>query len=44
MECYAIDKDYVNYLKKYDELVPNIDLKCFLGVVLTNHISLNLLI
>ena len=23
MEWYAIDKDYVNYLKKYDEFVPN---------------------
>ena len=39
MEWYAIDKDYVNYLKKFDELVPDIDyknkMKCFLGVVLT---------
>ncbi len=38
MEWYVIDKDYVNYLKKYDEFVPNIDyknkMKCFLGIVL----------
>ena len=41
MEWYAIDKKYVNYLKKYDKFVPNIDyknkMKCFLGVILTTE-------
>ena len=35
---YSIDKSYVNYLKKYDKNVPNIDytgrLKCFLGIII----------
>ena len=39
MEWYAVDKEYVDYLKNYDEIVPDIDyknkMKCFLGIVLT---------
>ena len=38
MEWYTIEKDYVNYLKKYDNFVSNIEyknkMKCFLGIVL----------
>ena len=38
MEWYAIDKNYVSYLKEYDKFVPKIEytgrMKCFLGVVL----------
>ena len=37
MQWYALNKEYVNYLKQYDKLVPNIEytgrLKCFLGIV-----------
>lgn len=37
MKWYALNKEYVNYLKQFDSIVPNIDytgkLKCFLGVV-----------
>lgn len=38
MKWYALNKEYVNYLKRYDCIVPDIEytgrLKCFLGVVL----------
>ena len=38
MQWYALNKEYVNYLKQYDDIVPNINytgkLKCFLGVVI----------
>lgn len=37
MKWYAINKEYVNYLKQFDAIVPNVDytgkLKNFLGVV-----------
>lgn len=37
MNWYALNKRYVNYLRKYDKLVPDIEytgrLKCFLGIV-----------
>lgn len=37
MKWYALNKEYVNYLRRYDYIVPNIEytgrLKCFLGVV-----------
>ncbi|MCD7894177.1 MAG: type III toxin-antitoxin system ToxN/AbiQ family toxin [Erysipelotrichaceae bacterium] len=37
MKWYALNKEYVNYLKQFDSLVPNIDytgrLKCFLGII-----------
>ena len=37
MQWYALNKEYVNYLKQYDKLVPNIEytgrLKCFLGII-----------
>lgn len=40
MSWYAIDKKYINHLKKYDNLVPNNDyknkMKCFLGIILEN--------
>lgn len=38
MKWYAIDKDYMNYLKQYDGIVPRIEyqnrMKCFIGVIL----------
>ena len=41
MKWYALNKEYVNYLKKYDDIVPNIDyagkMKCFLGVLLKSN-------
>ena len=41
MKWYALNKEYVNYLKKYDNKVPNIEyigkLKCFLGVIFKNN-------
>ena len=37
MKWFALNKEYVNYLKKYDKLVQNVEytgrLKCFLGVI-----------
>ena len=37
MQWYALNKEYVNYLKQYDKYVPNIEyigkLKCFLGII-----------
>lgn len=39
MKWYALNKEYVKYLKQFDAIVPNIEytgkLKCFLGVVFT---------
>lgn len=41
MKWYALNKEYVNYLKKYDDIVPNIEyagkMKCFLGVLLKSN-------
>ena len=38
LKWYVINKDYVNYLKKYDKFVLHIEyknkMKCFLGIVL----------
>ena len=38
MKWYAIDKNYIKYLKQYDDFVPNIEykdrMKCFLGIIL----------
>ena len=38
MDWYAIDKDYIKYLKDFDIYVPNIEykdrMKCFLGILL----------
>ncbi|MEF2615497.1 type III toxin-antitoxin system ToxN/AbiQ family toxin [Faecalibacillus faecis] len=38
MKWYAIKKDYIEYLKRWDSKVPNADygnrMKCFIGVVL----------
>lgn len=37
MNWYALNKEYVNYLKAYDAFVPDVEyigrLKCFLGIV-----------
>ncbi len=41
MKWYALDKEYVNYLKQFDSIVPNIEytgkLKCFLGIVFKSN-------
>ena len=42
MHWYALNKEYIYYLKNFDNTVPNIEyigrLKCFLGIVLkSNH-------
>ena len=41
MKWYAVNKDYVQYLKQYDNVVPNIEytgrLKCFLGVLIKSR-------
>ena len=45
MRWYALNKKYVNYLKKFDKIVPNIDytgrLKCFLGVIFKDNKGLD---
>lgn len=41
MQWYALNKEYVKYLKQYDDIVPNIDytgrLKCFLGIIIESE-------
>ena len=41
MQWYALNKEYVNYLKQFDSLVPNVEytgkLKCFLGIILKSQ-------
>lgn len=45
MKWYALNKEYVNYLKRYDSFVPNIDytgrLKCFIGVVFKDNTGID---
>ena len=45
MKWYALDKEYINFLKQFDSNVPNIDyvgkMKCFLGVVLETETGYN---
>ena len=37
MKWYAVKKEYIDYLKKWDKKVPNVDygnrMKCFIGVI-----------
>ena len=43
MNWYALNKKYVNYLKEFDTLVPDIEytgrLKCFLGIIIKSKIG-----
>lgn len=45
MNWYAIEKDYINYLKKYDKLISDVEypgrLKCFIGIVLVSDNGIN---
>ena len=37
MKWYAVKKEYIDYLKKWDKKIPNVDygnrMKCFIGVI-----------
>ena len=41
MKWYALNKEYVNYLRNFDSKVPNVEysgrMKCFLGAILKNN-------
>lgn len=41
MKWYAVNKDYVRYLKQYDNVVPDVEytgrLKCFLGILIKSR-------